>query len=157
MRKVPDRLIACRSLHGGIKHFPAGEVRFRPAAYGLALEDGRVLLVRSVFTGQLELPGGAVEPWETIPEGLCREFREETGVEPEPLRFLRFTENYFSMFGRAFHSLRFYYLVRVAPAATFEPQIREVSEVGWYSIEQLASLDVAPDDRVVLDQVLSEG
>ena len=38
---------------------------------------------------KLYMPGGGIEPDETPDEGVRREIREETGVQPESLRFLR--------------------------------------------------------------------
>jgi 4-carboxymuconolactone decarboxylase len=66
-------------------HFePAGH---RDAAFGLAEDEGRVLLVRNdrmigcVVTPAWDLPGGTVEAGETLDEALRREWREETGLE----------------------------------------------------------------------------
>lgn len=155
-RKVPDQWIECRSLHGGYQSFPASEIRFRPAAYGFAVQNGKVLLGRSVFTGRLEPPGGAVEPWENIETGLRREFWEETGVYPEPLRLVHFTSNFFSMFNRPFNSLRFYFLVKVPEGATLKPQVREVSEVSWIPIQELPWDELGSDDAVALKKALAE-
>lgn len=49
----------------------------------LADEQGRVLLLRATYADQAwGLPGGAVDPGETVHEALLRECREELGVEP---------------------------------------------------------------------------
>lgn len=44
---------------------------------------GRVLISRRVDSGWFNLPGGGVEPDESMPEGLVREVREETSLEVE--------------------------------------------------------------------------
>ncbi len=56
----------------------------------LATDDARrVLLVRQTsgpFVGEWVLPGGGIEPGESLEEGLRREMREETGLEVSNLR-----------------------------------------------------------------------
>ncbi|MEU8895871.1 NUDIX domain-containing protein [Nocardia sp. NPDC048505] len=55
---------------------------FRIAAYGVCLEQGRVLLVRDVAPdgeGTWTLPGGRVEHTEDPFDAVIRELREETG------------------------------------------------------------------------------
>jgi 8-oxo-dGTP diphosphatase len=62
-----------------------------PAVEGLLERDGRVLLARRVIQPRLgfwDLPGGFLEEGEDPLHGLRREFREETGLEVEPLEFL---------------------------------------------------------------------
>ena len=48
---------------------------------GILVEDGKVLLVKEVLRerSRWNLPGGGLEPGETIEAGLIRELREETG------------------------------------------------------------------------------
>jgi ADP-ribose pyrophosphatase YjhB (NUDIX family) len=62
-----------------------------PAVQGLLVRDGRVLLVRRAFEprrGYWDLPGGFLEEGEEPLAGLRREFREETGLEVEPVEWL---------------------------------------------------------------------
>jgi 8-oxo-dGTP pyrophosphatase MutT (NUDIX family) len=153
--RPPDRAIPCRSLDGRVRLFPAAAIRFRPAAYGIAVRDGRVLLGRSAFTGRWDIPGGAVEPSETLEEGLCREFREETGVTPEPVRLLHVDESFVYFFRHAFHSLRFYYLVRVPEGATLVPDPREIHSLAWVDVEAVPEEEFAPGDRAVLRLALA--
>ena len=47
-------------------------------------DHGRVLLIRRRDNQHWEPPGGVLELAETIPDGLRREIREETGLDIEP-------------------------------------------------------------------------
>lgn len=53
------------------------------AAGGLIINDkSEILLVKNPRKGW-EYPGGIIEPGETLPQGLIREIKEETGVDVE--------------------------------------------------------------------------
>jgi 8-oxo-dGTP diphosphatase len=64
--------------------------QFRMGVYGLALNDGAVLLARvgpgDVEVGAWTLPGGGLDWGEYPTLGLEREFIEETGLPPTVLR-----------------------------------------------------------------------
>ena len=51
-------------------------------------DQDKVLVVQRRDTGAVEIPGGVLEIDQSIHDGLCREVREETGVDitPGPLR-----------------------------------------------------------------------
>ena len=49
-------------------------------------DHGRVLLIRRRDNQHWEPPGGVLELAESIPDGLRREIREETGLDIEPRR-----------------------------------------------------------------------
>lgn len=50
------------------------------------LDDaGRFLAIRRRDNGRWEPPGGVLELGETIPDGLRREVREETGLDVDPI------------------------------------------------------------------------
>lgn len=49
-------------------------------------ETGRILVIRRRDNGAWQIPGGILEPDETIQDGVRREVEEETGVTVEPQR-----------------------------------------------------------------------
>ncbi len=59
----------------------------RDAVFGLARRAGSILMVRNPrvakgrHTSLWDLPGGAVDAGESLPEALAREWREETGLD----------------------------------------------------------------------------
>ena len=63
---------------------PTHEPTHRVGAFAIITDDvGRILVSRRTDSGWFNLPGGGVEPDETVAEGLIREVREETGLEVE--------------------------------------------------------------------------
>jgi 8-oxo-dGTP diphosphatase len=59
------------------------------------IRDGKVLIVRRARPpagGLYTLPGGGVEPGETLFEALMREVREETALEVEPVGIAGYRE-----------------------------------------------------------------
>lgn len=76
----------------GHRECPAGHVDYinpAPAASALITRNGNILLAlraQEPKKGEWDLPGGFIEPGETVVEGLRREIREETGLELQNLR-----------------------------------------------------------------------
>lgn len=66
--------------------------RYAIAAVGcVVIKDGRILLIKRGYpprAGKWAIPGGVIEAGEDIVEAACRELREETGFEANPLGIL---------------------------------------------------------------------
>ena len=62
---------------------PGVNYQDRPAAFGIAVKDGRIAVVH-VDKGDkgswTDLPGGAIDPGEDAAQAVVREFGEETGL-----------------------------------------------------------------------------
>jgi ADP-ribose pyrophosphatase YjhB (NUDIX family) len=102
--------------------------------------DDRILLVRRVDDGKLGLVAGWVDPNESPAETVVRELAEEANVEARVERLV-------GVFFRAAHegerphgTVSVLYLCSLTGGA-LRPQLHEVHEVAWRSID-----DIAPGD-----------
>lgn len=112
----------------------------------VAVRDGSVLLARrgpGSYEGLWEFPGGKVEPGEDDRAALAREIEEELGVA------VTVTEHVAT--GSDERIELHCYRVRFAG----EPQALEHSELAWFPLGQLASLDVPPADVPAIQALLS--
>jgi 8-oxo-dGTP diphosphatase len=81
---------------------PGKDYRPRPAAFGIAANDGRIAAVhvRPDDGGDwIDLPGGAVDPGEDELQALVREFGEEAGLVVTPGREIVRAAQYFEKAG----------------------------------------------------------
>ena len=104
-----------------------------PGVQGILERDGRVLLARrgrEPRLGHWDLPGGFLAEGEEPLAGLRREFREETGLEIEPVEFFAIDiEPY------AGH---FVFSVTWLVAAEGEPVAADdVAELRWFARDEL--------------------
>lgn len=118
---------------------------------------GRVLLVRRALPpaqGTLDLPGGFVDPLETVESAVRREIMEETGLEVTALEYLTSLPNIYPYSGVTVYTSDLFFLAHVdsfegAKAADDAAElvvrsVREldVDEFGLTSIRMfIASLD----------------
>lgn len=116
------------------------------AASVAVLRAGRVLLAgrgRPPLEGLYSLPGGLVEPGETLVEAALRELREEVGVEAEILGFVAPVE----IIERDGRGVRRHFVV-CAHAARWlsgEPQTGpEAIDVRWVREDEIAALPTTP-------------
>ncbi len=86
-----------------------GHFTYRVA--GVCLHDGCVLTHKNQAEDFYALPGGRVEILEFSEAALCREMREELGVDIRIERLLWVIENVFTYEGRSCHELGLYYLM----------------------------------------------
>jgi ADP-ribose pyrophosphatase YjhB (NUDIX family) len=117
-----------------------------PAVQGLLERDGRVLLGKRKHEprrGFWDVPGGFLEEGEDALDGLRREFREETGIEVEPLEwFAASVDDYdtYSVLGLT-------WLVR----GEGEPVAADdVEELAWFGRDELPAEMAFPSQNDVL-------
>ncbi len=117
-------------------------------------EEGRILLARrsenaGTFPGKWNLISGDVEAGESIEDALKREAREEAGVEIEVVRF---TGRYYDRPGR--HPTKTViclpHVCRIKKGIPKVVRPEEVSEVRWFSPEEIRKLDLAYDHNQML-------
>ena len=120
---------------------------------GLVVRDGRVLITQRTAAQALplqwELPGGKVEPGESSVAALARELAEEIGVAVEVGR----------VWDVLFHAYPAFDLVMLVYACRIvdgEPRAVEVADVAWVPPNELASWDLLPADRPLVERLVAE-
>lgn len=111
-------------------------------------EREEILLIRRSDDRLWAMPGGMLDPGETPAEGICREAREETGVEVEALALIGV---YDSRLCETRSSLQLYQLVFQCrplgpPGEPATPH--EVIDVGWFAEPDLPALSPGHTVRV---------
>jgi 8-oxo-dGTP diphosphatase len=122
--------------------------RPRAAAYGVIVEEGRLLLCRlSAFEssgGAWTLPGGGLEFGEHPEAGAVREVKEETGLDVELGELLEIQSEVHPAANGPMHSLRFLYRAR-AIGGTLTCEFDGTTDlVRWHTEEEARRLKVVP-------------
>ena len=110
---------------------------------GAAVREGRLLMVRRASRrgrGNWQLPGGYIEPDETIEQAVVREVLEEAGVTAELEGILGVRSRYDPEVGNGV------YIVLSLRPVSGEPKAdgREVDRADYFSLEEIRTLDPLP-------------
>ncbi len=126
-----------------------------PAASAVVVDDeGRVLLHLRADTGNWSIPGGGMEPGESLSECIVREVREETGIDVRPVRVVGVYTDPGHVVAYDDGEVRQEFSVCLAcepVAGTMDASSDESDEVRWFRRDQLADLQITPSIRRRLD------
>lgn len=138
-----------------IEHFEEDSApranRVVPAASAVVVDDvDRILLIKRTDNGLWTIPGGAMEPGEDIAACCRREVREESGIEVAITRLIGVYSNPRHVIEYADGEVRQQFSVCFACRAV-AGELRtsdESSEVGYFTLDELASMDIHPSIRL---------
>ena len=109
----------------------------------IAVVDGRLLLVRrghGPAAGTWSIPGGRVEPGETLAEAVVREVAEETGLEAMCDDLVGWVER----IGDDYHFVILDFFVTVLDGPEKEPQAGgDAAEAAWVPLDDVSHLRLA--------------
>lgn len=102
---------------------------------------------RGPYKGLLDLPGGRIDPGETLNEALSRELQEETGtkvVSHSPLCVSEYHCNWISEgVEQAFHHIALYDLVKLEGDIKQEPDGHDSNGAKWIPLP-VSEKNIAP-------------
>jgi ADP-ribose pyrophosphatase YjhB (NUDIX family) len=110
---------------------------------GAVVRDGRLLLVRRATRrgrGNWQLPGGYIEPDETIEQAVVREVLEESGVTAAVEGVLGLRNRYDPDLGNGIYVVLLLYPVGGKPKADGQ----EVDQAGYFTLEEIRALNPLP-------------
>ena len=117
-------------------------------------DEGKILLTRrnvEPFKGQWCLPGGHIDSDEKALDAVVREAKEETGLEFEP-EYITYLDEIVPV--HDWHAV----VLIFAGKGTGEiiTQESEVTDIGWFSLEEARSLPLAFVHNQILDEYATE-
>jgi 8-oxo-dGTP diphosphatase len=124
---------------------------------GVLVRGGKVLLIRrgkEPLRGRWVVPGGTVEPGETLQQALVREMREETGLEVAPEGLLTVLDAIHRDGGRlVYHYVILDYLCRYVSGEASAGSDAEA--LAWAGPDELDDFDLPPKAREVVEDAFA--
>ena len=118
------------------------------AAVAVIVNDkGELLVTRRAFEpaqGTLDLPGGFVDPGESVEAGCLREVEEETGAPAEIVRYLFSLPNTYCFSGFEVHTSDCFFLCRLKEGAEVRA-CDDAAELFWMPLSAIKPEDFGLD------------
>ncbi|MGB0757389.1 MAG: NUDIX hydrolase [Patescibacteria group bacterium] len=121
--------------------------------------DNKVLVLRQSFekevdgAGQYHVPGGIVEPGESLREALIREVHEETQFDIKPLKVLSVEEWQANMRGDDCYFFGMFFACELV-GGDLEIQAEEASGFAWVDLENIDSYDILQPSKKIIEDYL---
>lgn len=136
------------------------KVAKRISAYGLYVDGGRVLLVKTTGgTNLWELPGGGLENNESLAEGLKREFMEETGyiieeIDTNPLIHIK-AKFYADDIDKFYNAEKYFFHIRRAISNGDFKDKNEIKKVARLRCSDINSKRVVAEHQRIIERFLT--
>lgn len=130
-----------------------------PAASAVVADgEGRILLARRRDNDLWTIPGGGMEPGETIAQTAVREVKEETGIDVEILRLVGLYSDPRHVVEYTDGEVRQQFSISFAcrPTSTATATSDETSEVRFVEPAELDRLDIHPSIRLRIQHYLED-
>lgn len=110
------------------------------ASVGLILNSQKQLLVATRASdpakGTFDLPGGFVDMHETAEEGMCREIKEETGLNVDRTEYLFSIPNIYVYSGFEVHTIDLFFVCHVSDTSMLIAN-DDVAKLQFISLDEL--------------------
>lgn len=122
-------------------------------------ESKNILVCRRALEpakGTLDLPGGFVDPCETLEAGCLRELKEETGCEGKIVRYLFSLANTYQYSGFNVHTTDAFFLISLTDANSFRA-MDDAEALFWMPLSAINPEDFGlASIRRGVEQIMSE-
>ena len=110
-------------------------------------ESGNILFevrAKEPKRGMLCLPGGFVEPGETLEQACVRECVEEIGIKPLNLKYMATFPNNYEYKGLLYKTCDAFFVATIPDKTEFSLQKTEVNQTQWIFIKTVQDIDNLP-------------
>ncbi|PIR62417.1 MAG: NUDIX hydrolase [Candidatus Pacebacteria bacterium CG10_big_fil_rev_8_21_14_0_10_42_12] len=146
MQKSPTT-ITCEDIEGKTFEVSSDELTFRPAVYGVIIQEDKILLSKQ-WNGY-NFPGGGIELGENTEDALKREVKEETGIEISVGKILHCQNSFFKLpfKGNFVHSIHVFYECKVIGGELSTKYLDE-NEKKYAEMAEWVPLTKIPDLKI---------
>lgn len=160
--KKSQNTVICEDIEGKTYKVPIDQLTFRPAVYGVIIENEKILLSKQ-WDGY-DFPGGGIELGEATEDALIREVKEETGLSVKMGKILHAEHSFFKLpfHGNYVHSIHLYYECKTISGKLstnfLDDNERKYAQMPeWLALGELENVKIysSGDYRKVLASILS--